>query len=230
MSQKILIVGAGNPLRGDDGIGILIIQELQKLKASSQNPGPSSSSDPNPSLDPSLIPNPRQDPAPNQNQNQNCSQDGNRNQLSPLQPQSQVGQLYKEQLRAELRQLLQRSSIELLDIGTDGLALLDVVPHYSHVLIIDAVEMRAAPGTIKLFSPAEARINITHDALSTHGFGLAEMVRLAEELGITTTTSLQIIGIQPSTLAFGTELSPPLQQAFPRVLQLILQVCPPTNS
>ena len=57
----------------------------------------------------------------------------------------------------------------LVDGGTDGLALLDQLAEYEKSIIIDAVQMLEAPGVVKSFTPAEAKIKIKSDVLSTHG-------------------------------------------------------------
>jgi hydrogenase maturation protease len=46
--------------------------------------------------------------------------------------------------------------VDLLDGGTDGLGLIEYLKEYKKVIIIDAVEMKLAPGTVKVFTPEEA--------------------------------------------------------------------------
>lgn len=92
-----------------------------------------------------------------------------------------------------------------LEIGIDGFALLDVLPLYSMVIIIDAVNMRSSPGTLRIFTPQEAKLTICSDALSTHGFGLAEVLRMAEQLAVH--TEIRIVGIEPKEIEFGEGLS-----------------------
>jgi len=168
-----LIVGAGNPYRGDDGVGIAIIRKLQEMqRASKKNDG-------------DVVPI-----------------------ISSINHQNFVTEL---------------SRLDLLDIGTDGLSLLDLLPNYHQVIIIDAVNMGATSGTVRLFTPQEAKINITNDALSTHGFGLAEMLHLAEQLSLTSQTDIKIIGVQPKSVAFGAELSHEIQQVIPQIITIILE-------
>lgn len=96
--------------------------------------------------------------------------------------------------------------VDLLDGGIDGLALLDDIKLYQKALIIDAVDMGMNPGAIQIFSPAEAKLTIRTDALSTHGFGLAEMLAFMEALGIT--TDVRILGIQAKDISFGEDITP----------------------
>lgn len=94
---------------------------------------------------------------------------------------------------------------DLLDAGTDSFLLLDNLQKYQTVLIVDAVNMGMPAGTIKTFTPQEARLNIRSDSLSTHGFDLAWVIKLKEQLNIK--SELTIIGIQPENIDFGEGLS-----------------------
>lgn len=111
------------------------------------------------------------------------------------------------------------SNAVFIDGGTDGLSLLDQISEYSRVIIIDAVKMQEQPGVIKVFTPDEAKIKIKNDVLSTHGFGLAEVLRLVEKLNIK--SNIIIIGIQPKDIGFGEGLSDELKNQIPKILELI---------
>lgn len=130
-------------------------------------------------------------------------------------------QQLRQQTNSTTPPLVNLTNVELVDIGTDGFALLDLLPAYHNAIIIDAVEMRAVPGTIKVFTPKEAKIKIIHDALSTHGLGLAEMLKVAEQLNLA--TKIIIIGIQPQDLSFGEGLSPQLTHTVPKIINILLQ-------
>ncbi len=107
---------------------------------------------------------------------------------------------------------------DLLDGGIDGMALLDKLTPYDYAIIVDAVNMGEVPGTIKAFSAQEAKL-ITSDALSTHGFGLAELVMLMAELEIE--TQIKIIGVQPLDIEFGEGLSPEVEANTDKIINLI---------
>jgi hydrogenase maturation protease len=119
---------------------------------------------------------------------------------------------------------LEKHHIDCLDGGIDGLALLDVIKQYPKAIIIDAVNMNEVPGEIRVFSPNEAKLHIHSDALSTHGFGLAEVIALAEKLEIK--TDIQIIGIQPKDTNFGENLSPEVASKIDRIIDKIRKLNP----
>jgi hydrogenase maturation protease len=107
----------------------------------------------------------------------------------------------------------------LLNAGTDSFMLLGAIEQYEKAIIIDAVDMQASPGTVKAFTPTQAKIAIKYDTLSTHGFGLAETICLAEKLGFK--TQIEIIGIQPQDISFGEGLTEVVNQSCPQILSLI---------
>jgi hydrogenase maturation protease len=109
---------------------------------------------------------------------------------------------------AVIVELLRQDSqvgVDYLNGGVDGLALLDIIQQYKRVIVIDAVDMQAKPGSVRIFSPQEATIKIKHDALSTHGFGLAEVINLLVQLEIK--VDLHIVGVQPQDISFGEGLT-----------------------
>jgi len=144
MSNDLLVVGVGNVLRGDDGVGPKLVAELK----------------------------------------------------------------------------FKNSTVEYL-IVTDLFSLIDIVPQYRRVMIIDAVRMQALPGTVKLFSPQDAILQ-ANSRTSTHGFGLAELIKLLAALAIA--TDLKIIGIQVGDIEFGQELSQSLQERWEEIVTQVARM------
>jgi len=109
--------------------------------------------------------------------------------------------------------------VDVLDGGIDGLALMDYMQGYQKVLIVDAVNMGANPGEFRLFSPQEATLSITADALSTHGFGVAEVIALMDKLDIQ--VDMRILGIQAKDVTFGEGFSPEISARLDDILELV---------
>ena len=110
-------------------------------------------------------------------------------------------------------------SVDLLDGGTDGFSLLECIKEYDETLVVDAVDMGLAAGEIRMFSPAEAKLTIQADALSTHGFGMAEVIALMETLGIE--TELHILGVQVKDISFGEEMSLEVSEKIPEIIERV---------
>ena len=113
------------------------------------------------------------------------------------------------------------SSCSIVDGGTDGLGLIEYLKDYERVILIDAVNMNASPGTVRLFIPEEAVIRIRTDSLSTHGFGIAELLTLSRELGIQ--PEITIVGVQPEDTGYGEYLSPQIEAALVDICNRIIE-------
>ena len=85
------------------------------------------------------------------------------------------------------------------------------------VLMVDAAAMREAPGSLRLIDPA----NVGGASFGTHGLPLTVLAQyLARETGCV----VSILGIQPQSVEFGEELSPPVRAAVNEVT-LALAAC-----
>jgi len=111
---------------------------------------------------------------------------------------------------------------DLYDGGTDGLGLIPVIERYTQAIIVDAVRMGLPPGTIKVFTPQDVAFPIQSDSLSTHGFGLAQVMELLPQLG--NTTALTIVGIEPESVNFAEGLSPAVKKSLPEVVRRVYKV------
>lgn len=112
------------------------------------------------------------------------------------------------------------AGLELVDLGTDALALLEHLAPGTPCVVVDAASMGLAPGAVAAFRPEEARLRIRGDGLSLHGLGLAEAFALAGQLG-RMPDDLLVVGVEPARVTPGTGLSDAVAAAVPRVVGLI---------
>ena len=85
------------------------------------------------------------------------------------------------------------------------------------VLVVDAAELGAAPGEVRLLAGAEARAS----GLSTHAAGLD---MLFSYLKNTCGADGWFLGVQPETLELDAEMSAPMTAAAERISDLLLEV------
>jgi hydrogenase maturation protease len=147
MPRSILILGLGNPLRGDDGIGPRVIEALDH------------------------------------------------------------------------RALPEGTTV--LDAGTGGLDLLQVLEGWERAIIIDAADVGREPGQFVRFTPDEARFVGSEDATSLHNAGLAEALALADAVG-QPLPEMVIFGVQPEKIGWGEGLSPTIETALPALVDAVL--------
>ena len=109
--------------------------------------------------------------------------------------------------------------VELVEGGSAGLLLLPHLAGAQRVIIVDAIDTRAAPGTL-------IRLDALHWAeafaggLSPHDVGLRDLLGAARFSGAWP-QELVLYGIQPCSTAIGTELSAPVAATLDALLDRI---------
>src|SRR4030042_1417980 len=144
--SKTVIVGIGNTLKGDDGVGPLICQQLRHAKV--------------------------------------CA--------------------------------------ELIDAGTvpENYIQQSIKKTPQNLLIIDAIDFQAPPGTIEIFKPEQLNSTV----VSTHTLSprlFAEMVSRNIRVDV------YFVGIQPAHTRLGDSMSPQVCQAAQQLVQTLIDVFPP---
>ncbi len=95
--------------------------------------------------------------------------------------------------------------VTLLDGGTLGLDLLPKLEGVERLLVVDAIETGAAPGTLVRLAGDEIPVAMA-TKLSPHQMGLKDLLCVAELMGYAP-REMVLWGIQPAELGMGTELS-----------------------
>ena len=147
MSPQVLVLGIGNPLRGDDGIGPRVVEELTR------------------------------------------------------------------------RGLPER--VAVVDGGTGGLDLLQVLEGWGQAVVVDAADVGKDPGQFARFTPGEARLVGAEDVSSLHNAGLAEVLALADAVG-QPLPEMVIFGVQPASVGWGEGLSQAVEAALPALVDAVI--------
>jgi hydrogenase maturation protease len=104
---------------------------------------------------------------------------------------------------------------------TPSVELLDVFPLADVILFVDAVTSGGVPGTLYLTPlPSKELESRALGSLSSHGWGLAEALKLVHALG-RTIPRLFLLGIEAGTVAQGAPRSPAVEQAIALVVERI---------
>ena len=110
--------------------------------------------------------------------------------------------------------------VELLDGATAGLDLLDVLADRRRVIVVDAVEGDARPGTVLRLTP-EDRVPRAGQRISLHEIGVLETLTVAKQLGIAPQEVI-IFGVRPHDVSCGLDLSPEIGRLVPKIIELVL--------
>jgi len=110
--------------------------------------------------------------------------------------------------------------VELLDVGTGALDIIDIIANREKVIIIDAVRGGGEPGAVYRFTPNDMVIQ-SPTPLSVHQFDIPGMLNMAKLAG-RMPEQVIIIGIEPKRVEWGLDLSPEVAAVIPRVVELVM--------
>lgn len=121
--------------------------------------------------------------------------------------------------------------VELLDGGTAGLETTLLLEGCRCAIIVDAADIKGAPGEWARIGLGEAALLPGDLCLgqAVHNAGLADALALGTALDILP-PQLTIYGVQPLELDWSTNLSEPVRQAVPAVCAAILEEIQDTDS
>jgi hydrogenase maturation protease len=87
----------------------------------------------------------------------------------------------------------------------------------TRILVVDCCNYGAQPGEFRLFSREEVD-RLSYGLLSTHTLPLTLTI---EMLSLETRSAIELLGIQPERIEFGTDLSPSVQAALPALVERV---------
>jgi len=114
---------------------------------------------------------------------------------------------------------------ELLELPQAGVELMEVLDGTENVVLIDAVLSGAPPGTIHLVPlPSQAVEPRALGSISSHGWGVAEILRLRTALGYPS-PRLLLVGIEIESAVAGGVPSPAVEEAIRIVVERFPALC-----
>ncbi|MBM4129081.1 MAG: hydrogenase maturation protease [Nitrospira sp.] len=121
----------------------------------------------------------------------------------------------------ELMKMELPPNVSVVEGGTDGFRLLNVIIEADRLIVVDAVRGGAKPGSIYRFDIDDVRNCPSGFKTSVHQIGILEVIDLSGLIGRTPKTT--VIGIEPKSLKMGMELSPEIKRKIPRIIELIFE-------
>lgn len=105
--------------------------------------------------------------------------------------------------------------IALRDGGTIGLALLAEIEEFGSLVVIDAMEMGAAPGTVHTFQGADMDRQLSGKKHTAHEVALADLIMAAQLAGVAPARRA-LVAIQPQSTAWGLAPGTAVAAAIPK--------------
>jgi hydrogenase maturation protease len=109
------------------------------------------------------------------------------------------------------------AGVELLDGGTQGISLLPHVSGCDCLLVLDAIDAGKPPGTV-LRMPGGTLEGLPGKS-SVHQLGFADLfvvMKLLQDVP----PEVTILGVQPSSTEWSSQLSPQVKEAMPELINL----------
>lgn len=111
-------------------------------------------------------------------------------------------------------------SVELRAVDGDPARMIEAWRGRAVAIVVDAVRTGAPPGTVHRIDHGSAGL-VAGRAASTHSGGVAEAIALATQLDLMP-QRLVVLGVEPVSFELGTELSAPVREAMPALVERIL--------
>jgi hydrogenase maturation protease len=110
-----------------------------------------------------------------------------------------------------------------MDGGTLSFSIASSVEDAEHLIVVDATELNAAPGTVRVFVDEEMDKMLGGHGRSIHEVGLMDLMNMAR---ITGRLPLRraLVGIQPGTVDWGTEPTPAVGAAMAETARAVAQL------
>jgi hydrogenase maturation protease len=108
-----------------------------------------------------------------------------------------------------------RPDVTLIDGGTLSFTLAEVVATHPRLIVVDAAYTGSDPGTVSCFEGAAMDRYLKGNRKSVHEVGLTDLLDIAR-LSDCYPKSRALVGIEPHSLDWGEQPTPPVAAAIPR--------------
>lgn len=113
--------------------------------------------------------------------------------------------------------------IALRDGGTIGLALLTEIEEFGSLIVIDAMEMGAAPGTVRSFQGEDMDAQLCSKKRTSEEAALADLIMAAQLAGVAP-AHRALVAIEPETTEWGLAPGTAVAAAIPKACQTVEQL------
>ena len=134
---------------------------------------------------------------------------------NPIRSDDGVGVYALHRLAEDPRVCQATAGIAFIDAGTRGIDLVNDTADASHVLVLDAVDVGAAPGTLVSVSGPE--LSRLPGGWTVHQLGVVDWMRTLLLL-TGRLPEIRVLGLQPAETTWGTALSSSIAPAMDRLV------------
>lgn len=111
--------------------------------------------------------------------------------------------------------------VEILDLGTPALDLIDQLSSHDAVIFIDSIDTEAAPGVVVLYRKADIMRHCPAVRMDPHSPALVDALLSAELFGVAPPDVL-LVGIRAESFDVSCSLSKPVEAALDKAIAEVL--------
>ncbi len=115
------------------------------------------------------------------------------------------------------------TGIDYLDGGTLSFTLAPYIEAADNLIVIDAAELDAAPGTVQVFTDQDMDRFAGKTKRSVHEVSLGDLLAIAHLTGAVP-ANRALVAIQPQAIDWGNNLSNPVKRALPNAARQIIDL------
>ena len=131
-----------------------------------------------------------------------------------------VGWKVVESVKKDLDPELQ---VSVLCLSQGGISLMEHMIGYQRVILVDAFISEENAGSVFVYRLEEIPNYSAFHVSSAHDMTLQNAIELGRWMGAILPTEITVVGIATRRIVdFGEELSPPVEQAIPRAMEIVL--------
>jgi hydrogenase maturation protease len=112
------------------------------------------------------------------------------------------------------------TDVTLLDGGTLSFTLLPYIEDAANLIVVDAAELGADPGTIEVFQDVAMDRFAGRPRRSVHEVSLADLLSISQLTG-TLPANRALVAVQPQHIDWGSQLSRPVAAALPGIARRV---------
>ncbi len=112
--------------------------------------------------------------------------------------------------------------VEVMDAGTPGVGLINLLEGRQRVIIVDAAEMGRPAGEVVRFRPEDVTLTGSTERFSLHRTAVADALALARALSLPL-PEIVVFGVQPGYVGWRDTLSPEVAAAVPGLVNALLE-------
>lgn len=119
--------------------------------------------------------------------------------------------------------LEKRTDVQVIDAGTLSFTLAPVIEDADRLIVIDAAQLHAAPGTVRTYLGTEFDSFLGKAKLTVHEVGLVDLIDIARLMDAVP-PQRAIVAVQPLCATWGSSLTKDVDAAVPEIASRVLEL------